>query len=98
MSPYLILLCVVVAVFLLVLPIQIRVRRKMQRYWQRGCTGVLWRRRFPDAPKAEIRDFLGIFVEAFAYRKSRRFCFSPDDRVMEIYQNQYPEKGMADAM
>ena len=98
MSPYVILLCLVVAVFVLVLPIQIRVRGKMQRYWQRACTGVQWRRRFPDAPKAEIRDFLGVFVEAFAYRKTRRFCFSPDDKVMEIYHNQYPEKGMADAM
>ena len=98
MSPSVILVCLLVAALALVLPIQIRVRRRMQRYWRRVCTGVLWRRRFPDVTKAEIRDFLDMFVGAFAYRESRRFCFSPDDRVMEIYRAQYPEKCMADAM
>ncbi len=95
MNPF---LCLMLLAILLVLPIQFRVWREMQRYWGRACTGALWRRRFPDAPKNAIREFLSVFVEAFAFRKSRRFCFSPNDKVMEIYRAQYPGKGLSDAL
>lgn len=92
-----IILCFVAVAFLITLPLQLRIRRNMRRYWDRACTGFQWRRRFPDAPKSDIRGFLQLFVEAFAFRQSRRLCFSPDDKVMEIYRALYPER-MADAM
>jgi|SRR5579859_3886028 len=98
MNPAITFFSLVILAIVLALPILMRVRRKMQRYWGRACTGALWRRRFPGVPKDEIRDFLGAFVRAFAYRECRRLCFSPDDKVMEIYRAQYPEKGLADAM
>jgi hypothetical protein len=76
----------------------IRERRLLRSYWQRACTGRIWRRRFPHAPKSEIREFLDIFIEAFGFADRRRLCFSPDDRVMDIYRTLYPVRGSADSM
>lgn len=67
-----------------------RRRRALQHYWQRVCTGTLWRRRFPDSPKSEIREFLDVFLDAFAFHAPRRLCFSPDDKVLDVYQALYP--------
>ena len=74
-------------------------RRGLQSYWQRACTGRQWSRRFPDASKSQIRVFLDLFVRAFAFGRKRRLCFSPDDRVMDIYRTLYPPKWtLADAL
>ena len=90
--------CIVVVLFALTLPITLRVRRNMRRYWDRACTGFQWRRRFPGAPKSEIRSFLAMFADAFAFSQNRRLCFSPDDKLMDVYRAQHPDWGMADAM
>jgi hypothetical protein len=71
---------------------------RLQPYWDRACTGFQWRRRFPDTPKSDIRRFLELFVDAFAFRQSRRLCFSPDDKVMDVYRTLYPDRFMADAL
>ncbi len=60
--------------------------------------GIRWRRRFPDVPKSELREFLTIFVDAFCFDHKRRTCFSPDDRVMEVYRADYPPGSLADSM
>jgi hypothetical protein len=74
-------------------------RARFQKYWSRACTGRLWRRRFPDASKAEIREFLDLFITAFGFSESRRLCFAPDDRVMDVYRTRYPHPKMsADSM
>ena len=74
-------------------------RRRMSNYWSRVCTGPEWKRRFPQAPKDEIRAFLKAFVDAFAFRRSRGLCFTPDDRVMDVYRTLYPPKRtLADSM
>jgi propanediol dehydratase small subunit len=74
-------------------------RRRLQVYWGRVCTGTQWRRRFPSASKAEIHEFLAVFVEAFAFCQLRRLCFAPDDRVMDVYRALHPpDWSMADAM
>ena len=65
--------------------------RIMGKYWDRGCMGTRWKRRFPDAPKSEIRKFLTAFVDGFAFMNSRRLKFEPDDRVMDIYFTLYPK-------
>ena len=70
--------------------IDLQRRERLRRYWQRACTGFRWRRRFPDAPKSELREFLDLFVDAFAFSRKRRCCFSPDDRIMEVYRTVYP--------
>lgn len=73
-------------------------RKQMIRYWQRACAGRLWRRRFPLASKTEIREFLDIFLTAFAFEDKRRLCFAPDDRVMDVYRTLYPIRGTPDSM
>jgi propanediol dehydratase small subunit len=73
-------------------------RQKMRLFLERGCTGFRWRRRFPQASKSEIREFLDIFVEAFGFRQSWRLNFAPDDRVMEFYRIRYPVRGEPDGM
>jgi propanediol dehydratase small subunit len=73
-------------------------RAAMQPYWERACMGIRWRRRFPGAPKTEIREFLDLFVDAFAFRRKRRCSFSPEDRVMEVYRALYPPGSEMDSM
>ncbi len=77
----------------------VRQRLRMRRYLDRACAGFRWRRRFPQASKSEIREFLDIFVEAFGFRQSWRLYFAPDDRVMDVYRAVYPIRGTpADGM
>lgn len=74
-------------------------RVRLHRYWQRTCTGFAWRRRFPNSSKEQLRLFLGLFADAFAFSQSRRLCFAPDDRPIEVYKALYPfPKVMADSM
>jgi propanediol dehydratase small subunit len=73
-------------------------RQALVRYWTRACMGIRWRRRFPEAPKPEIREFLDIFTDAFGFSRARRCYFSPDDRVLEVYRALYPDRFMADYM
>jgi propanediol dehydratase small subunit len=81
-----------VAFMLLMFPRTIRV------YWERSCTGQAWKRSFPHASKQEIRKFLHLFVDAFAFQKSRALYFAPADRVLAIYRALYPVKGWPDAL
>ncbi len=74
-------------------------RRLMRGYWSRVCTGAHWRRRFPHTSKADIREFLRTFVDAFGFSRSRRLRFTPDDRVMDVYRTLHPPKWtLADSM
>jgi propanediol dehydratase small subunit len=84
MKPFIIFLVLLAVVYMLTLPFQIQRRRALQQFWDRRCMGIRWRRRFPDAPKTELREFLTIFVEAFCFDRKRHTCFSPDDRVMDV--------------
>ncbi len=70
----------------------------MRQFWHRSCTGFAWRKRFPQASKVEIREFLDIFIEAFGFAERRRLCFTPDDRVMDIYHTLYPPGTLTDNM
>lgn len=73
-------------------------RNALKMYWDRRCTGKLWRVRFPEASKDEIRRFLQMFVDAFAFRESQRLKFSPEDEIMGIYRALYPERDWPDAL
>lgn len=73
-------------------------RAALQTYWQRACTGRSWRRTFPEAGPHEIRQFLYMFVGAFAFSKKRALQFAPTDRVLSIYRSIYPSKGTPDAL
>jgi len=63
-----------------------------KEYAQRPCTGARWRRRFPSADKAEIREFLSLFLDAFSFRERFRLHFDPDDRIMDVYRALYPSR------
>ncbi|MBM4047102.1 MAG: hypothetical protein FJ279_18525 [Planctomycetes bacterium] len=73
-------------------------RRRLGVFWSRSCLGRQWRTRFPDATKDEIRGFLDTFVDAFGYSKKKRLKFGPDDKVMDVYQAEYPSPPLADDM
>jgi hypothetical protein len=92
-----IVLCTIVAIAGGVL-MEIQTRKALRFYWERACTGTRWRRRFPDSPKPEIREFLDLFVDAFAFRRRRRCCFLPEDRVMDVYRALYPPGSAVDGM
>ena len=91
-------IAVVVVVVIASIPFEIKARRRLRVYWDRRCTGIQWRRRFPSASKHEIRAFLDAFVDGFAFPRKRRLCFSPDDKVIEIYRTLYPSLGGVDAL
>lgn len=65
---------------------------------QRICQGKGWRTAFPHASKQEIRDFLLLFVDAFAFRQTDKLKLSPEDNVMSLYRSLYPHRWLADAL
>jgi propanediol dehydratase small subunit len=72
--------------------------RTIQAYWRRSCMGRVWKRTFPRASKDDIRQFLNMFVDAFALPQRRALQFAPTDRVLAIYRGLYPLKGWPDAL
>lgn len=69
-----------------------------RRYRLRNCEGRSWRNEFPSATKQEIREFLLLFMSAFAFKDNEKLKFSPHDRIWEIYRELYPNYWTADAL
>lgn len=90
------LLLVVLPVLAYVMWHEIWVRRNLRRFWQRPVTDGQWAREFPASEANEIREFLELFVDAFALSRKRLFCFAPDDRILDVYRALYPIKGTGD--
>jgi propanediol dehydratase small subunit len=80
------------------LPAEIMRRRRLRTYWDRVCAGRDWRQAFPEADKDEIRKYLQVFVDAFAFRESRMLKFRPSDKIIDIYRACYPVKGWPDSL
>jgi len=89
---------ILVAAFVMGVAFELRRWKHFQKYWDRVCTGAQWRQQFPNASKTEIRTFLNLFVDAFGFSKKKRLCFSPSDKVMDVYRTLYPDRFMADGM
>ena len=70
----------------------------LRTYWLRSCSGRAWRRKFPGVPKGEIRTFLHLFVDAFAFPRNRALQFLPSDRVLAVYRALYPSNDLPDAL
>ena len=68
------------------------------KYRKRTCTGKNWKKAFPDTPKQDIRKFLLLFTDAFAFSPGNKLKFEPEDKVIDIYRELYPSKWMADAL
>ena len=93
------LIIICLAAMAMTIALSVAERRRLARFWRRPCTGPLWRRAFPDASTADVREFLRLFVDAFALPDRRCLSFRPDDRVMDIYRAIYtPGWTIADAM
>jgi hypothetical protein len=73
-------------------------RRRFARFWSRSCTGRAWKGSFPEASAQEIREFLDLFVRAFAFGQSRKLQFEPGDRVLVIYRTRYLSRLNPDMM
>lgn len=74
-------------------------RRRLAPLFNRPCAGREWRRRFPDAPKEEVRQFLKMFVDSYSLEPERYLAFRPDDRIMEVYRAiNSPKWTVADSM
>ncbi|BBE50660.1 hypothetical protein OYT1_ch1100 [Ferriphaselus amnicola] len=68
------------------------------QFGDRACQGRGWRSAFPTAPKAEIREFLALFAEAFAFPNKEKLKFSPDDKILSVYRTLYPSRWTPDAL
>lgn len=64
----------------------------------RTCQGKGWRIAFPSASKQDIREFLAVFVDAFAFSKKERLKLNPEDQVLQIYRAIYPSRWTLDAL
>lgn len=71
---------------------------ELRAYWARSCSGRAWKRAFPGASKGEIRAFLHLFVDAFAFPRNRALQFLPSDRVLAVYRALYPSSELPDAL
>lgn len=74
-------------------------QRAMRIIKERSCAGFRWHRQFPDARADEIRRFLDLFVDAFAFPKKYRLRLQPEDQVVELYRTLNPPNWtISDAM
>lgn len=69
-----------------------------QPFHGRSCQGNGWRQAFPSASKQEIREFLTVFVEAFAFSNKERLKLSPEDSIFKVYRALYPSRWLPDAL
>jgi len=92
-------LCFIIGVGLLWALVHERTcRKRLQKYWSRSCMGREWRRSFPRCSKEDIRTFLELFVDAFAFSSSRRLKFAPTDKVIDVYRALYPPGTLCDSI
>ena len=89
---------ILVAGFLIGITAVLQRKKRLHSFDTGICAGREWRRRFPDAPKDEIREFLDMFVDAFSIRRTSRLSFSPDRQVMDVYRVLYPPGSMVDGL
>jgi len=74
-------------------------RKRLAPLLGRACAGRHWRETFPAASKADIREFLQIFVDSFALRRKHSLAFQPHDRIIDVYHAlNPPELCVADAL
>jgi propanediol dehydratase small subunit len=61
-----------------------------EHYRRRLCQGRAWKITFPEKSKHEIREFLLILSNAFAFRQSQKLQINPTDNILELYKAIYP--------
>ena len=96
-TQYDILLAVVGLITAVVIIMLVTHPRTIETYWDRSCTGRAWTQAFPGASKAEIRNFLRLFVDAFAFPRKRSLQFAPTDPLLGVYRALDPITAWPDA-
>jgi hypothetical protein len=56
-----------------------------------------WRLEFPQSPSTEIRDFLRVFNRTLRLSRFRPCCFSPEQKVLDIWRAVHPARFMSDS-
>jgi propanediol dehydratase small subunit len=69
-----------------------------KKYRLRKCMGKYWKSEFPNSSKKDIREFLILFTDAFAFSNKDKLNFAPNDKIYDIYTALYPSKWMADSL
>ena len=69
-----------------------------RKYRNRSCTGKNWKTQFPHTPKEEIREFLFVFTDAFAFSDQQKLKFKTNDKILDIYKALYPIESMPDSL
>lgn len=69
-----------------------------RKYRIRNCTGKNWKEEFPNSSKEEIRKFLLLFTDAFAFSRKQKLKFEPEDKILDIYKALYPKEWMPDSL
>lgn len=64
----------------------------------RTCQGKGWRNAFPSSSKQDIREFLSVFVDAFAFSQKERLKLNPEDQILQIYRAIYSRRWTPDAL
>jgi propanediol dehydratase small subunit len=59
-------------------------------YKSRTCQGRAWKTAFPDKSKHEIREFLLVFSNVFAFRNNQKLLINPNDGILDLYKTIYP--------
>lgn len=62
---------------------------------QRSCQGRVWRRSFPAESRENIRSFLSVFTDSFAFDDREKLKLNPNDQLLDIYRALYPHKWQA---
>lgn len=69
-----------------------------KKYRSRNCMGRNWKTQFPNSSKEDIRKFLLLFANSFAFSANNKLKFEPNDKLLDIYRELYPSKWMTDAL
>jgi propanediol dehydratase small subunit len=73
-------------------------RRRLAPIFDRSCAGRHWHRAFPKAPKSDIREFLKLFMDAFALPRKHHLAVRPDDRILDLYHAVAPRWQSVDSL
>lgn len=69
-----------------------------KKYRLRKCMSKYWKSTFPNSNKEEIREFLILFTDAFAFSSKDKLNFTPNDKILDIYRALYPSQWTGDSL
>ena len=61
-----------------------------KKYRNLNCMGKNWKAEFPKSTKEDIRGFLLMFTDSFAFSSVDKLKFKPNDKLFDIYRELYP--------